>query len=74
MNLYECGVCGVVTESQGHLCNPRPINGKEDYCGSTLETAEMCSTMVQSLEFECGTCGRPAEKSEMLCNPAKAKL
>jgi hypothetical protein len=72
-DLYECGTCGVVTESQSHLCSPRPVSGKEDYCGTTLETSEMCGTMVQTLEYECGTCGRPAEQAELVCNPAKAR-
>ncbi len=72
-DLYECGTCGVVTESKDHLCSPREVSGKEDYCGSALETSDMCSTMVQTLEYECGTCGRPAEQAELVCNPAKAR-
>lgn len=70
-DMYECGTCGVVTEESEHLCNPRPINGKEDYCGTAGETAEMCGVMTKSLEFECGTCGRPSEKPDLVCNPVK---
>jgi hypothetical protein len=72
-DLYECGTCGVVTEASEHLCSPRPVGGKDDYCGTTLESADMCKTMVKSVEFECGTCGRPAESAELVCNPVKTR-
>lgn len=71
--LYECGSCGVITEASEHLCDPRPLGGKDDYCGTAPESAEMCDTMKKSLAYECGTCGRPVESSELVCNPVKIR-
>jgi hypothetical protein len=69
--LYECGSCGVVTEAREHLCDPKPLEGKDDYCGTAPESAEMCDTMKKTLAFECGSCGRPAENADLVCNPVE---
>lgn len=72
--LYECGSCGVVTEASEHLCEPRPLGGKDDYCGTApAENASMCDTMKKTLAFECGSCGRPVESAELVCNPVKIR-
>lgn len=71
--IYECGTCGVVGEVSEDLCQPRAVSGKDDYCGSAGETAEMCMTMVKTLPFECGSCGRPAEEADLVCQPVKAR-
>lgn len=70
---FECGTCGVVTEVQEDLCSPRPVNGKDDYCGTSGETSEMCGIMAKSLEYECDSCGRPSESADLVCNPIKAR-
>jgi len=71
--LYECGSCGVVTEASEHLCDPRPVAGRQDYCGTAPESAEMCETMKKTLEYECGTCGRPVESAGLVCDPVKKR-
>ncbi len=71
--IYECGTCGVVTEASEEICTPREVRGKEDYCGSAGETADMCGMMTQALPYECGSCGRPAEQASLVCNPVKAR-
>ncbi len=70
--IFECGTCGVVSDASKELCTPRQVRGKEDYCGSTGETAEMCGIMLKTLKYECNSCGRPAEEAELLCQPIKA--
>lgn len=72
-DLFECGTCGVVTETSEDLCQPLPVGGKEDYCGVAGETAEMCGIMMKTHEYECGTCGRAAESSGLVCNPVKIR-
>jgi len=71
--LYECGSCGVVTEESTHLCEPRPVESRRDFCGSAPESAGMCDTMKKTLEYECGNCGRPVESAGLACNPVKRR-
>lgn len=70
--IYECSSCGVVSESQAHLCVPKTLESREEYCGTNPDR-DICDTMNESLSFECGTCGRAAESKELLCNPHKTK-
>jgi hypothetical protein len=71
--IFECGSCGVITEASEDVCNPRAINGREDYCGSAGETSEMCGVMLKTLSYECGSCGRPTEEPELVCSPIKVR-
>jgi DNA-directed RNA polymerase subunit RPC12/RpoP len=71
--LYECGSCGAITGASEHLCDPRPVESRRDYCGSSPESAEMCDTMKKTAEYECGTCGRPVESAGLACNPIKTR-
>jgi hypothetical protein len=68
-NLYECSRCGVVSEADAHLCEPRPVNDKNEYCGTEGHREALCDTMKQSLPYVCGSCGRPAEQAELVCRP-----
>jgi len=67
--IYECSICGVVTEASEQVCAPSVQEDIHDYCGTTRERAEMCSSMKEHLAYVCGTCGRPAEQAELVCNP-----
>lgn len=69
--VFECGTCGVVSDASVDLCAPRQIRGKEDYCGSAGETAEMCRIMLKTLKYECNFCGRSAEEADLLCDPIR---
>jgi hypothetical protein len=62
----------VVTEDKQHLCQPKEIAGKEDYCG-TNPVRDICDKMNESLSFECSVCGRAAESKDLLCHPHKTK-
>ena len=66
--IYECDTCGVVTEVRDQVCAPRQLENKGVYCGTTPETAEMCTEMKAHLNYVCGSCGRPAEQAELLCD------
>ncbi|HEX9778234.1 MAG TPA: hypothetical protein VGA63_08820 [Geopsychrobacteraceae bacterium] len=69
---YECATCGVISEGTEHLCKPRILEGKHDYCGSGAEkVSQMCETMSGSLEYECASCGRPAENPDLVCQPTR---
>lgn len=68
---YECGTCGVVAEASEHLCEPRPVESRQDYCGSASENAGMCDTIKKTAQYECGTCGRAVERAGLVCNPLK---
>jgi DNA-directed RNA polymerase subunit RPC12/RpoP len=67
--IYECGICGVVTEANGETCVPKSQGGVQDYCGTTRDNSEMCDFMKEHLTYVCGNCGRPAEQAELVCNP-----
>jgi hypothetical protein len=67
--IYECSVCGVVTEASEQVCTPRLQEDVHDYCGTTRERAEMCDNMKEHLAYVCGSCGRPAEQAELVCKP-----
>ena len=68
--LYECGSCGVISETSSHLCDAKKLESRYDYCGVNPDR-DICDTMQRELPFECGTCGRGAEDKELLCNPHK---
>ncbi len=71
---YECGICGVISKEKSHVCNPRTLESRHDYCGQSGEKAEqMCEPMSSRLEYECTSCGRPAETPEMVCSPGKIR-
>jgi len=70
--LYECGSCGVVSEESGHLCQPKEVAGREDYCG-TMPVRDICDTMNETMTFECAACGRLAEDKELVCDPHKIR-
>ena len=67
--IYVCDKCGVVTQGRTQVCDPRQLENKGVYCGTTPETREMCSSMKEHLTYVCGSCGRPAEQAELLCDP-----
>ena len=67
--IYACDVCGVVTQERTQVCDPRQLENKGVYCGTTPETREMCSSIKEHLTYVCGSCGRPAEQAELLCDP-----
>jgi len=67
--IYECDVCGVVTVAREQVCDPRPVENKGVYCGTTPERSEMCHEIKEHLAYVCGSCGRPAEQAELLCDP-----
>jgi len=68
-NIYECEKCGVVTEVREQLCNPREVEDKKSYCGTTPERGEVCEEMKEHFAYVCGRCGRPAKQAELLCSP-----
>lgn len=70
--LFECSKCGVVTEDKPHLCQPKEVEGKEEYCGINPDR-DICDTMHESVSFECHICGRAAESKELLCDPHRIK-
>lgn len=70
--LYECSNCGVITEDKQHLCQPKEIAGKDDYCGTNPDR-DICDTMHKSVSFECRNCGRAAESKDLLCDPHRIK-
>ncbi|TLM67854.1 MAG: hypothetical protein FDZ69_03390 [Deltaproteobacteria bacterium] len=67
--IYECGVCGALTQERVQVCEPRVLEDKRAYCGTTPETGGMCSDMKEHLAYVCGSCGRPAEQAGLLCDP-----
>lgn len=70
--LYECSNCGVVTEDKQHLCQPKEVEGKEEYCGVN-PVRDICEKMNESVSFECRICGRAAESKDLLCDPHRTK-
>lgn len=70
--IYECGSCGVVSEDKGHLCVPKELASRDEFCGTNPDR-DICDTMSESVTFECGTCGRAAESKELLCHPHKTR-
>ena len=70
--LYECSNCGVVTEDKQHLCQPKEVGSKEEYCGVN-PVRDICDSMNASVSFECSVCGRAAESKELLCDPHRIK-
>lgn len=71
--VFECAICGIVTEKKGHLCNPVAVDGMSDYCGQPLrrKTARMCAEETKRLDYQCSNCGRTAEAPELVCAPKK---
>ncbi|PLX81875.1 MAG: hypothetical protein C0616_03500 [Desulfuromonas sp.] len=70
MNLvYECRSCGVISQEEGHLCQPQRLENMGVYCGTQKENVQMCTEMKQHLTHVCGSCGRPAEQADMVCDP-----
>jgi len=69
---YECSRCGVVSETKEHLCEPKTLASRYDYCGDNPER-DICDTMNESFGYECSSCGRAAENKELLCHPRKAR-
>ena len=67
--IYECGTCGVVTEVREQLCDPRQVEDKTIYCGTTPESGEMCEEMKEQFAYVCGSCGRPSKQAGLLCTP-----
>ncbi len=67
--IYECSICGIVTEASEQVCAPNLQNDIHDYCGTTGELTKMCETMKEHLAYVCGYCGRPAEQAELVCHP-----
>jgi hypothetical protein len=70
--LYECSNCGVVTEDKQHLCQPKEVGSKEEYCGVN-PVRDICDQMNESVSFECRICGRAAESKDLLCDPHRTK-
>lgn len=70
--LYECSNCGVVTEDKQHLCQPKEVGSKDEYCG-TNPVRDICDEMNESVRFECANCGRLAESKDLLCDPHRIK-
>lgn len=70
--IYECSICGVVTEASEEVCAPGLQEDIHDYCGTTRPRGSMCEPMREHLTYVCGTCGRPAEQAELVCNPLLA--
>ncbi len=68
-DIYECRKCGVVTEVREQLCDPRQVEDKTTYCGTTPETGEMCEELKAQSAYVCGSCGRPAKQAGLLCTP-----
>lgn len=67
---YKCRTCGVITDEEGHLCNPEGLSSDAEFCGSGPEdTGRICGQMDQKLDYQCFTCGRPTEKLDLVCNP-----
>jgi len=69
--LYECQTCGVISQERGHVCSPKSVESRADFCGTTPEDAQMCDSMKESPHYHCDNCGRPAEKASMVCSPIK---
>lgn len=67
--IYECEICGVVTEANEQICAPGLQDDLHDYCGITRERAGMCDDMKEHLAYVCGSCGRSAEQAELVCKP-----
>lgn len=67
--IYECSICGVVSEASEQVCVPSLQEDIHDYCGTTRERTAMCDSMKEHLAYVCGTCGRPAEQAELVCDP-----
>jgi hypothetical protein len=70
--LYECQTCGIISEDRSHVCSPKSLESRVDFCGTILENAkEMCDSMKESRPYHCDNCGRPAEKASMVCSPIR---
>ncbi len=67
--VYECKVCGVVSNESDSLCHPTQQEDPHDYCGTTRAQASMCSEVKESLSIVCGSCGRPAKQADLVCKP-----
>lgn len=67
--IYECSICGVVTEASEHVCAPKLQSDIHDYCGTPRKLTKMCETMKEHLEYVCGYCDRSAEQAELVCHP-----
>lgn len=70
-DMFECEKCGVVTHDRSHLCSPRSVDSRSDFCGSSGDKAHMCDSIQETAEYTCVTCGRTAEKADMVCNSIK---
>lgn len=70
--VYECSKCGVVSETEEHLCAPKTVEKREDYCG-TNPVRDICDEMHEAVSFECRICGRAAESKELLCDAHRTK-
>lgn len=71
-SLYECGTCGVVSETDERLCSPHAVNSLDDYCGTNPDR-DICDTMHNELSFECSSCGRATEQKELVCHPVQIR-
>ena len=70
--IYECGTCGVVSESRDELCDPELQSGMADYCRTSKDSGRMCDNIEENLTYVCKTCGRLAEQAELVCEPVIA--
>ena len=67
--IYECTVCGVVSQAREQLCQPRPQSARLEYCGTSKDADTMCEATQKSIPFVCRSCGRAARQAELLCRP-----
>lgn len=67
--IYECKICGMVSNLSDNLCQPDQQKNIHDYCGTTNERADLCNNMKETLPIVCGTCGRPAQQADLVCKP-----
>lgn len=70
--VYECSKCGVVSETKNHLCAPKSLESREEYCGTNPDR-DICEDMNKTVSFECRICGRAAESKELLCDAHRTK-
>lgn len=67
---YKCKRCGVISERREHVCQPREVEYRAEFCSFKEDNFDMmCDSIAENMNFQCDICGRPTEKPNMVCSP-----
>ena len=67
-----CQVCGQPVRRPGHVCDPKGLPYKCEYCGIQVISAyHLCKQIIDKARYWCKDCGRVGVNKEDLCAPAR---